>query len=198
MLAPALATILGVAVASSGPAATIVERAAPRALALAVVAPPSITDRLLARTVAEAQAIWSTLGGRLEWHRERTAEHRHGEDLIVLFESRLPAKAGSDAALGWIVFAGSSPLPSIHLSRGGAEALMKTTTAPHATRADRETLLSRALGRALAHELGHYLMKSKGHTPRGLMRSAWRSQECFAADRRGFAIGVGIGRSAGR
>jgi ubiquinone biosynthesis protein UbiJ len=81
---------------------------------------------------------------------------------------------------------------------GGVEALVTTTSAPHATRADRETLLSRALGRALAHEIGHSLMKSKAHARRGLMRSAWRAQEFFSADRRGFSIGVSSCRSASR
>ena len=31
--------------------------------------------------------------------------------------------------------------------------------------AQREMLLARAMGRALAHELGHYLLASKIHTP---------------------------------
>jgi hypothetical protein len=36
----------------------------------------------------------------------------------------------------------------------------------------RNRVIGRVLGRAVAHELGHYLLASSGHTPRGLMRVA--------------------------
>lgn len=36
----------------------------------------------------------------------------------------------------------------------------------------REILLSRAMGRALAHEMGHYLLASKVHTMSGLSGSS--------------------------
>ena len=40
-----------------------------------------------------------------------------------------------------------------------------------------ERLLPRALGRALAHELGHYLLARRAHSPTGLMREAFRPED---------------------
>ena len=54
--------------------------------------------------------------------------------------------------------------------------------------AQRELLMARAMGRALAHELGHYLLASKLHTRRGLMKAALSAVELFSADARGLRI----------
>ena len=40
-----------------------------------------------------------------------------------------------------------------------------------------ERLLPRALGRALAHELGHYLLARRDHSRAGLMREAFRPED---------------------
>jgi len=37
------------------------------------------------------------------------------------------------------------------------------------------------LGRALAHEVGHLLLRSPGHSPGGLMRAVWTDEELAAA-----------------
>jgi len=49
--------------------------------------------------------------------------------------------------------------------------------------------MGRLLGRSLAHELGHYLLESRVHTERGLMRRAYEQKDgrsktrtCFALD----------------
>jgi hypothetical protein len=46
----------------------------------------------------------------------------------------------------------------------------------------RDMLLARAMGRALAHELGHYLLASKVHTERGLMKATLTATELFSTD----------------
>ena len=51
-----------------------------------------------------------------------------------------------------------------------------------------DVLLGRVLGRALAHELGHYLLRSGRHTRRGLMRGDRTIQEFLSAGRRGFEV----------
>jgi len=43
-----------------------------------------------------------------------------------------------------------------------------------------ERLIGRALGRAFSHELGHYILKSKGHTSQGLMRATWPSEQLLS------------------
>jgi hypothetical protein len=54
--------------------------------------------------------------------------------------------------------------------------------------AERELLLGRAMGRALAHEIGHYLLASKLHTARGLMQATHSASAFFGYPRSGFAV----------
>ena len=44
------------------------------------------------------------------------------------------------------------------------------------------------MGRALAHEMGHYLLASKVHTPKGLMATKRSASDLFANDRSHFRI----------
>ena len=52
----------------------------------------------------------------------------------------------------------------------------------------RDLLLSRAMGRALAHEMGHYLFASKTHAAHGLMRAVHTAPELFGTGRNHFGI----------
>jgi hypothetical protein len=54
--------------------------------------------------------------------------------------------------------------------------------------AERNLKLGRAMGRALAHEMGHYLLASKVHTRRGLMQATHTASAFFDNDRSSFAI----------
>ena len=44
------------------------------------------------------------------------------------------------------------------------------------------------MGRALAHELGHYLLASKVHTERGLLKASRTAAELFGTTRGGFQL----------
>jgi hypothetical protein len=52
----------------------------------------------------------------------------------------------------------------------------------------REILLARAMGRALAHELGHYLSASKAHSDKGLMKAVHSASELFGLGRSLFQL----------
>jgi hypothetical protein len=54
----------------------------------------------------------------------------------------------------------------------------------------------RALGRAVAHEIGHYLTNSPAHAPRGLMRAWHRSSELVARDLYPFRVDLPIDENA--
>jgi hypothetical protein len=47
------------------------------------------------------------------------------------------------------------------------------------------------MGRALAHEMGHYLLESKTHTLSGLMRAHVSAAEFFGPDNRRFKLDNG-------
>lgn len=48
--------------------------------------------------------------------------------------------------------------------------------------------LARALGRVLAHELGHVLLAVPGHAPKGLMRRTFSPGDLAAPDRLRFSL----------
>ena len=41
----------------------------------------------------------------------------------------------------------------------------------------REQVVGRAIGRVIAHEIGHVLLRTTGHAPHGLMRAVQRADE---------------------
>jgi hypothetical protein len=51
-----------------------------------------------------------------------------------------------------------------------------------------ERLATRLLGRAIAHELGHYLLRSRDHSRQGLMRASFDERDAVVNDRAGFRL----------
>jgi hypothetical protein len=102
--------------------------------------------------------------------------------------------SGNHLPLGWIVFDDvASPEQEIHLSRANAEQMMLDSRGVvgivgQMPVLQRDMLLARAMGRALAHEMGHYLLASKAHTPRGLMKAVLTATELFSVDASPFEI----------
>jgi len=96
--------------------------------------------------------------------------------------------------LGWIVFDGEhEPQREIYVSHANAKALMASARGvvgiiDQMPPVQRENLLGRAMGRVLAHELGHFLLASKVHTPRGLLKAQRTTAELFTPERGGFKI----------
>ena len=159
----------------------------PSRMPVAVFAPLDIKDSLLSQICAEAEAIWKPAGITFEWHRVGATDAVKTRWLDVTIDERRSELRHGQVALGWIPFTADGPQPSIHLSRSSAEELLlRTPGVDDGTKATRETLLGRALGRALSHELGHYLLRSKVHTPHGLMQAVRSSEDFFRISRVGF------------
>jgi hypothetical protein len=51
-----------------------------------------------------------------------------------------------------------------------------------------DVITARALGRVLAHEIGHFLLGSPTHTRGGLMRAAFDGRQLSEWSRRGFEL----------
>jgi hypothetical protein len=152
-------------------------------ISVAVFAPEDVTDSLVHRICAEAEAIWGSAGIAFEWHRLSPRAQPPAWTLDVTIDDRR-TNGASDNALGWLTFTSAGPDRSIHLSRACAEELLLGTPGlTNVTITAHETLVGRALGRALGHELGHYLLRSKAHTSRGLMRADWGAGAFFSFDR---------------
>jgi len=145
--------------------------------------PPALVSALL----DEASAIWSAAGVRFEWRGAEAAGIR------VLIGGGGSA-ANEPLPLGWIAFDDDGrPAPQIFLSYTNALTLLSGARnavgrVQWMTLAQQRIYLSRALGRALAHELGHYLFATKQHTATGLMKARHSSDDLFGPDRRPFEI----------
>ena len=161
----------------------------PSAISVGVFAPPNVTESLVIRVFDEAKAIWGPTNIAFDWHRITSTDMAAASQLTVTIDDEREGFAEGHGALGWIPFTADGPAPSIHLSRANAEALIRQTPGvTDTTILVHEILIGRALGRALSHEIGHYLLKSRVHTPHGLMRAIWPSDELLSRDRRGFEL----------
>jgi hypothetical protein len=168
--------------------ALLAAKASVTPIAVAVVAPRDVSDSLVNRIGAEAKAIWAPAGIALEWNRD--ASKNEASRLVIevtIDDGRGPVDR--DGALGWLTFTGDDPDRFIHLSRAAAEELLRSRPGlSDGTVTSHEALIGRALGRALAHEVGHYILRSKVHTRRGLMRAVFSSDRAFAFSRDGFEL----------
>jgi len=134
--------------------------------------------------VAETNAIWWDSHLSLRWRTidlyDPPAEPEIAGSLKVLIMAREVPGAGVPASLtvGELVLnEGAMPLAIASIT--GARRIVEEAQRfqvlerPHAV----EHRLGVVLGRAVAHEIGHYLLRTKTHAPRGLMRAAIDARE---------------------
>jgi hypothetical protein len=114
--------------------------------------------------------------------------------VTLLLEERTPPAPGRRERLGAIVFDHEN-LPATEVTVDVAAVTATVTRVRLGGRlferwppAWRETLVGRALGRVLAHEIGHYLLASRVHALEGLMRAAFDGDELLRPGRGGFAV----------
>jgi hypothetical protein len=129
--------------------------------------------------MAEAESIWKSGHVRLKWLREST-EADEGDILRVLVVARPVPKTSEFSA--WTV------AELMRLNRTQATAIASTIGAkrivdesrwellPEPT-AMQEQRLGLVLGRAVSHEIGHYLLQTDTHATRGLMRARIAARE---------------------
>ena len=159
-------------------------------LVISISTTAEVSPTLVDHVVDETNAIWRPAGVTLV--AERTSAPSSGRLGVVIGPRRGAARA-NEAPIGWIEFDDGQPQPQLYLSFTNAVVLLEATRGPAGSSSympvlERETYLGRALGRALAHELGHYLLASKVHTARGLMKANFTAAEFFATNTRQFLI----------
>ena len=129
--------------------------------------------------MAEAESIWKLGHVRLKWLREST-EADEGITLRVLVVARPVPKTSEFAA--WTV------AELLRLNGTQATAIASTISAKRILDQSRWELLAEptalqdqrlglVLGRAVSHEIGHYLLQTNTHASRGLMRARIDARE---------------------
>jgi hypothetical protein len=123
------------------------------------------------RAAGEARAIVADAGVSADW---RDCAQRHtcaagsGELVVRIIRELGHPTAESRRALGYAVIdttAGRGTLATIYVNR--------VEDSAREAGAD----LALLLGRAIAHEIGHLILRTNAHTDQGLMRAIWTEQE---------------------
>ena len=167
-------------------------------ISISVHASPDVSPRLVKWTFEEADAIWRDAGVRIKWTLEAQDEPvpatpEQGDRLRVVIDHNPGMYLGADVAVGWVSFEGDQPRPEIHLSYTNAVAglarIAPRTMMHLLSQMHSDELVATALGRALAHELGHYLLELKEHTGGDeLMHASWTADELFGPIRPRFNL----------
>jgi hypothetical protein len=133
---------------------------------------------LLALVRKEVDAIWRQYAIDIVWEERWTPDQPMPDLWIQFVDASLKSKsAGGAPAIAWIPFLHGMPLPYARVSKPNAKALLKTRSwfdgRPLSTASVDLQLqaLGRIMGRALAHEIGHFLLAASAHATKGLMRA---------------------------
>ncbi len=147
-------------------------------LHIALAVPPkALAPLTLSVAVAEAAALWGPYGVALDAADTCASAPDDALILELAVEAAPPASLPRtwQGALGSIVFDGAgAPVPTItvHLTAllhflRGASVFGGGARWPAIVR---DRIVGRAIGRVIAHEIGHYLLRTSAHADRGLMR----------------------------
>ena len=145
----------------------------------------SITPRLMKSLQEETEGIWRPYGVQIEWNGDDKPETVvNAFPLEAIVERQIAGLSLSDETtiLGRaVVQLGAPAAQPIRVSFDATEHLLALRT-PRSSlgRSEREGELARALGRVLAHEIGHVLLAAPNHDREGLMRAAFRPNELAA------------------
>lgn len=160
--------------------------------ALLSIAPdlPAVSKRVM---VGEAERIWKREGVRLRWTATRGQLPPNAALRVLVIERREAVR--SDDAAEWTVgelvpHAGRRALAIASIA--GAERVLAQASSRAPSLLDAPELaqhrLGVVLGRAVAHEIGHFLLATATHADRGLMRAIIDAQEFADPGARTFAL----------
>jgi hypothetical protein len=133
--------------------------------------------------IEQVERIWTPAGVDFSWGSGPTAESA----LTVIIQEGTLKKGGAPLA-AWRHVLGSIPVSDGHvLSRISVslgtvrsllgDALIRGRPLSQRPLRLRQEVEAQVLGRVLAHEIGHYRLRSPGHTPTGLMRAVFTTEE---------------------
>jgi hypothetical protein len=132
----------------------------------------------LAIARGEVTAIWKQYGVEIVWEDRWTSDRAKPDVWVQFVDIALTSKGVRGApAVAWIPFAAGVPMPYVRVSKPNAAALLATRSwfdhRPLTVASEdlQNQALGRIIGRAVAHEIGHFLLASRTHTPNGLMRA---------------------------
>src|SRR5262245_40307500 len=160
-----------------------------------VYAARGVSPHLVTETLTEAGAVWNDVGITLAWRVVVDSEPQYSAaPHVVIADETAQGASKTQTPLGWVRFKHpDDPDQEIQTSRQNGIKLLQSYAGlgrpvERMPPAEVDANLGRILGRALAHEPGHYLLRSATHTTQGLMRGNHTIREFIALGRRGFEV----------
>jgi hypothetical protein len=147
---------------------------------LTILLTAPVSDPIRTTLIDEATAIWRRENVRLLWLAGGNPGTTQGPSirLLVLPKGRPDVRTDAKSlVVGELVRPDTGRAVAI-VSINMAERIVRDASggAPAGSRPD-PVLVGLVLGRAAAHEIGHYLLDTRTHVPRGLMRARFEMTE---------------------
>ena len=158
-------------------------RTAPLHIQLQIVPAVPVTEKLVRTIVSTAAAIWAPYNVHLAPVSTPSGSEMDGGIWLTLVLGYPPARS-AEPGLASLLFTADGPGTVLYASLDRARSLVQSVergTPVLAAQAD--WLAAVLLGRAVAHELGHYLLRSREHAKTGLMRAAFSPRDASNAPR---------------
>lgn len=137
---------------------------------------------------AEVDEVWRALDVAVSWTADPPEPDGSDRDLYVsVLVDQRPPSAGvveGDGTLGAVMYVPASGAfrLTVYASPPLTRALLRQT-APFLSAMMLDRLLGRALGRIVAHEIGHLLLASRVHAPDGLMKASFGVHDLLSETR---------------
>jgi hypothetical protein len=149
---------------------------------------PPVPAAVLKAAIGEARTIWSPYGVSVDAATPAAVAQRDVAVLTVVF-----VRARSGHALGAIAFVDGAPGQVLTVFVDAVVTLIGTARLMGATQAQwpvtlRDQVLARAIGRVLAHEIGHFVLRTRDHAARGLMRAEHTADELVTPGNNYFVV----------
>jgi hypothetical protein len=178
----------------AGGAGVVDDTSHPVAVAIHLSVDRTVESRRITKQVmTEAETIWRQYGIRLDWTDADPSDPSPPIALDVRIDSepRAHEPIARRTVLGHVLVVPDTPArQSVHVSFDATESVLAHDptgrSAVGGMVMDRE--LARALGRVLAHEIGHVLIGPPYHDAKGLMRIGFRADELSGLDSRPFRL----------
>lgn len=162
-------------------------------VALAIPVTPALSPAVARAALAEAAGVWAPYGVAVGPD-ESSPFTPVVLTVVLAGNGRSSVRPGWRGALGAITFdPGGEPAPAITVFLADIEqfiAGVRVFGTPQWRWPPklREQVVGRVLGRVLAHEIGHYVLRSPHHAADGLMRSLQLADDLAAPSRHRFTL----------
>ena len=153
---------------------------------------PPVSPMIKASAMKEAARIWAEYGVAVSTSEVGRYGGGDGAVGLTVTFTASPDPRPESGTLGSIRFTDGVPEPAITMYPDAVAAIVAsmrfTSDVFYSQPPFRDQMLGRVLGRALAHEIGHFLLRSRNHSPTGLMRALQPASDLVAPDRRRFQL----------